>query len=161
MYPAHLRPFTAKERAEVDWREQQARETVFSSYVIEIAERHFQAAGEVFKKVEPSSWFHFTIFFPHSVVPHCDRLLEPKFLAMARALLAEVYDFLLFAYEGEEGLALPLSHWLRNFGSCIGQPGSTLTRLLPAKAAPALAAADEILTREHEEEMWRQGQMGY
>lgn len=114
MVPAHLQPFTAKERAVADWAEQTRRETLFSTYVLEIAERHFQAAGEPFKKVEPNSWFHFTILFPGVIVPHCDRLLESQYLDMVRALMAEVYDLLLFAYEGEEGLALPLSLWLRN-----------------------------------------------
>ena len=128
--------------------------------IIQIAEKHCAGNGLELKidKKPTSYWFLFGIDLDAALIPHAGVLGDAKHLAFLRRLFEEIFDFLMFAYDGAPAYAI---HELsRAFGSRIST-GPVLPMLLPARAHPVLAAVSEIADAEHEELMRRQDQMGY
>ena len=135
-------------------------ETAIIHRIIQIAEEHCAEAGLELKidKKPTSHWFLFGINLGAALIPHAGILSDAKYLAFLRRLFEEIFDFLMFAYDGAP--AYTIYELSRAFGSGIGS-GPVLPRLLPARAHPILTAVSEIAEAEHEEHMRRQDQMGY
>jgi len=135
-------------------------ETAIIQCIIQIAEKHCAEEGlEVKLDRKPTSyWFLFGMDLSAALIPHVGILSDAKYLAFLRRLFAEIFDFLMFAYDGAP--AYTIHELSRAFGSRIGT-GELLPMLLPARAQPVLTAVREIADAEHEELMRRQDQMGY
>ena len=128
--------------------------------VIQITEKHCAANALELKidKTPTSYWFLFGINLDAALIPHAGLFGDPEYLAFLRRLFEEVFDFLMFAYDG--AAAHTIHELSRAFGSRTST-GPVLPMLLPAWAHPVLAAASEIADAEHEDLMRRQDQMGY
>ena len=128
--------------------------------IIQIAEKHCAENGVELKidKKPTTYWFLFGCNLDAALIPHAGLLGDAKYLAFLRRLFEEIFDFLMFAYDGEP--AYTIHELSRAFGSSIST-GPVLPMLLPARAHPILAAVSEIADAEHEELMRRQDQMGY
>lgn len=135
-------------------------ETAIIGRVIQIAEKHHAANGQELKidKKPTSYWFLFGLDLDAALIPHAAVLSDAQSLAFLRGLFEEVFDFLMFAYDGAP--AYTLHELSRAFGSRTGT-GPVLPMLLPARAHPVLAAVREIADAEHEDQISRQDQMGY
>jgi len=128
--------------------------------VIQIAEKHCAEAGLELKidKKPTSYWFSFGIDLSFALIPHTSRLGDASYLAFLRRLFEEIFDFLVFAYDGAP--AHTIYELSRAFGSGVNT-GPTLPQLLPARAHRILTAVSEIAEAEHEDLMRRQDQLGY
>ena len=127
---------------------------------IQIAEKHF-AEAELELQIDKRStsyWFLFGNNLRAAVVPHANMLGDTKYLAFLRRLFEEIFDFLVFAYDGApEYTIYELS---RAFGSGI-RTGPILPLLLPPRAHSILTTVSEIAEAEDDELRRRQDQMGY
>lgn len=128
--------------------------------IIRIAEKHCAESGLELKidRKPTSYWFLFGSNLDAALIPHAGLLGDAKHLAFLRRLFEEIFDFLMFAYDGAP--AHTIHELSRAFGSRIST-GPVLPMLLPARAHPVLAAVSEIADAEHEELMRRQDQTGY
>lgn len=128
--------------------------------VVQIAEKHCAAAGVELKidRNDTSYWFSFGSDLREALLPHTDMLKDATHLAFLRGLFAEVFDLLVFAYDGAP--AYTIHELSRAFGAGIST-GPILPLLLPDRARRVLERVREIAEAEHEEEMRRQDQMGY
>ena len=128
--------------------------------IIQIAERHCAGKGLELKidRKPTSYWFLFGCNLDAALIPHAGILGDAEHLAFLRRLFEEIFDFLMFAYDGAP--ARTIHELSRAFGSRIGT-GPVLPMLLPATAHSVLAAVREIADAEHEELLRRQDQMGY
>jgi hypothetical protein len=135
-------------------------ETAIIHRIIQIAEKHCAGNGLELKIDEkPTSyWFLFGCNLEAALIPHAGVLSDARYLAFLRRLFEEIFDFLMFAYDGAP--AYTIHELSRAFGSKIST-GPVLPMLLPARAHPVLTAVSEIAAAEHEELMRRQDQMGY
>lgn len=135
-------------------------ETAIIQCIIQITEKHCAEDGLELKidKKPTSHWFLFGSDLSDALIPHAGIFSDAIYLAFLRRLFGEVFDFLMFAYDGAP--AYTIYELSRAFGSRIST-GPVLPMLLPARAQPVLTAAREIADAEHEELMRRQDQMGY
>lgn len=162
-------PFTRERRAALSWREAQAVEAEFIQHAFRIVEAGC-AAGSAFELLPtltldtllnqpaPNDWWMAGLRLHGALIRHANELKDARKLAFLRQRFAEIFDFLLFAYDGDP--AYPMAEMDRAFGSGI-ECGPILKLLWPVKAAEAVAAADRISAAEHEEQLRRQDQMGY
>jgi hypothetical protein len=129
-------------------------------HIIRIAEKHCAENGVELKidKKPTSYWFLFGTNLDAALIPHAVLLGDAGYLAFLRRMFEEIFDFLMFAYDGEP--AYVIHELSRAFGSGIST-GPVLPMLLPARAHSVLTAVSEIADAEHEELMRRQDQMGY
>jgi hypothetical protein len=129
-------------------------------HVIQIVEKHCAEYGLELKidKKPTSYWFLFGVDLDAALIPHAGVLSDAGYLAFLRRLFEEIFDFLMFAYDGAP--AYTIHELSRAFGFSISN-GPVLQMLLPARAHPVLTAVREIADAEHEELMRRQDQMGY
>ncbi len=134
--------------------------TAIIEYILQITERHFAQAGRELQidRGPTSYWFLFGLRLHSALIKHTDVLQDADYLAFLRGLFADIFDFLMFAYEGKP--ALELAELYRAFGSGI-TCGPILPLLLPVTAQPIMAEVDRILEEYYEEERRRQDQMGY
>jgi hypothetical protein len=128
--------------------------------IIQIAEKHCAGNGLELKidRKPTSYWFLFGTHLDAALIPHAGVFTDAKYLAFLRRLFEEVFDFLMFAYDGAP--AYTIHELSRAFGTRIST-GPVLPMLLPARAHPVLTAVREIADAEHEDLMRRQDQMGY
>ena len=135
-------------------------EKAILQHVIQIVEKHGAEYGVELKidRKPTSYWFLFGVDLDAALIPHAGVLSDAGHLAFLRRLFEEVFDFLMFAYDGAP--AYTIHELSRAFGYNLST-GPVLPMLLPARAHPVLTAVSEIAAAEHEELMRRQDQMGY
>lgn len=135
-------------------------ETIIIQHIVRVTEQHCAEAGWELKmdKKPTSYWFLVGLHLHAALIPHIRVLDDTRYFAFLRGLFEDVFDLLIFAYDGAP--AYPIAEMTRAFGSGLNS-GPTLPRLLPARARPLIAAADDILDAQHEDYMRRLDQMGY
>lgn len=134
--------------------------TAIIGYTTRIIEEHFARAGrDLNLDNRPTDyWFLYGVHLSSALVPHADVLDDPTYRAFLRAIFADIFDFLLFACEGDPAYELAELH--RAFGSGI-RCGPILPLLLPDRARDVMEEVDRLLTEWYEEDRRRADQMGY
>ena len=155
-----LQPLSQARLQSMNSKEIERAEAAIIRHVLQIAEKHCAEAGVELKieKRETSYWFSFGSDLRVALLPHTNMLKDETHLAFLRGLFAEVFDLLVFAYDGAP--AYTIHELSRAFGAGIST-GPILPLLLPGRARPILEKVREIAEAEHEEEMRRQDQSGY
>lgn len=142
-----------------DWqdalRKETESETAIIGYVVQTVEEHFRQVGRqvLLDKTPTSYWFLFGLRLYSALIPDVQMLHDPDYLAFLRDLFAEIFDFLMYTYEGNP--APTMAELCRALGS------STLILILPERARPQIEKMDAILDAHYEEDRRRQDQMGY
>jgi hypothetical protein len=149
-----VEPIRDARRGRMSYEASDDAEATFLQCVIQIAAEHFAAAGMelTIDKKRTSYWFLFGVNLRSALIPRANMLEDEKYLALLRGLFAEVFDFLVYAYDGSP--AYTIHELSRGFGSGMAQ-------FLPERAKPVLMEVCRIAEAENEELRYRQDQMGY
>lgn len=132
MNPA-IQPLSATRLAKMSSGEIDRAEAAITQHICQIAERHYGAVGLELKiDKEPTSyWFLFGVKLRSALIPHTRVLDDGKHLAFLQALFEEIFDFLMFAYDGAPAYAI--SELSRAFGSGKNAALSCLCFCQPAR----------------------------
>lgn len=168
-----IQPLTEERLKAMDYSEIRQAEAIITQQVIQIAVKHLKQhsaeAGLESREDEtpiyeslldksPTSWSMLGMYLHSDLIPHVRVLEDAEYLAFLRAMFAEIFDFLMFAYDGAP--SYQVAELIRAFGSGLNK-GPTLLRLLPDRANSIIVEADQILDEQHEEYLRRLDQMGY
>ncbi len=125
--------------------------------VVSIAIKHAALAGRALAiaDADKSDWSSFGSCFKEAILPDTSALENPRDLAYLRAMVAEIYDFLHYAYAGDP------SQQIYCLLDSFGWDGQPFARLLPDRAKPALWKARDIAEAAAEDQRLRDDQMGY